>query len=343
MTVEKVKIAIIGLGRIARTHIDAIEHFPELCELTAVVDIKEDLAKSYGEEFNVPYYTSVEKCLEDPNVDAVVICLQHDLHEPISVQASNAGKHVLVEKVMATSVEEGLSMVEAAKNNNKKLMVAQSRRYFQAFHEARKHFHKIGKITNSLYNFTCFFDKDIAPQWWQSKEATGGLAYPMLGSHAIDITLWMLDDRDPVSVFASGVSNNPDFEGHDDITIIIGFNDGTQATCFLGTNNRYPKHEGHLIGKEGSIFWSQTGDHVGLIGTADTDLIVNGERIMTGESIPHNFAIQMKEFVDSIIEDREPLTSGEKIITQLRIIEAAQRSAVEKRVIMLEDSFTTVK
>ena len=63
---------------------------------------------------------------------------------------------------------------------------------------------------------------------------------------------------------------------------------------------------------------------------------------MSGASEPHNFAIQMKEFVDSVIEDREPLTSGEKIITQLKIIEAAQKSAVEKRVIMLEDSLTPV-
>ena len=342
MSLNKVKIAIIGLGRIARTHIDSIEHWPELCELTAVVDIKEDIAKAYSEEFNVPYYTSVEDCLADPNVDAVVICLRHDLHEPVSVQASNAGKHVLVEKVMATSVEDGISMVNAAKKNNKKLMVAQSRRYFQAFHVAKKQLDKIGKVTNSLYNFTCYFDKEVAPPWWQSKEATGGLAYPMLGSHAIDITLWMMDDREPVSVLAQGTSNNPDFEGDDDLTIIIGFNDGTQATCFLGINNSYPIHEGNIIGKKGTIKWSQTGDHVGLIGTADTDLYINGELIMSGASEPHNFAIQMKEFVDSVIEDREPLTSGEKIITQLKIIEAAQKSAVEKRVIMLEDSLTPV-
>ncbi|MCM3653421.1 Gfo/Idh/MocA family oxidoreductase [Metabacillus litoralis] len=125
--------------------------------------MNEDLAKSYSEEFNVPYYTSVEESLKDRNIDAVIICLPHNLHEPISVQASNTGKHVLVEKVMATSVAEGLSMVDAAKKNNSKLMVAQSRRYFQEFHEARKYFDKIGKITNSPYNFTCYFDKNVAP------------------------------------------------------------------------------------------------------------------------------------------------------------------------------------
>ena len=61
MSLNKVKIAIIGLGRIAETHIDSINHWPELCELTAVVDIKEELAKSYSQKYNVPYYTSVEE------------------------------------------------------------------------------------------------------------------------------------------------------------------------------------------------------------------------------------------------------------------------------------------
>ena len=68
----------------------------------------------------------VKESLKDPNIDAVVICFPHNLHEPILVQASNAGKHVLVEKVMATSVAEGQSMVNAAKENNRKLMVARS-------------------------------------------------------------------------------------------------------------------------------------------------------------------------------------------------------------------------
>lgn len=63
---------------------------------------------------------------------------------------------------------------------------------------------------------------------------------------------------------------------------------------------------------------------------------------MLGESNPHNFVIQMKEFIASIIQDRESLTSGEKIIIQLKIIEAAQKSAVEKQVILLDESMTVV-
>lgn len=72
-----------------------------------------------------------------------------------------------------------------------------------------------------------------------------------------------------------------------------------------------------LNGRDGSIYRSQSGEHVGLIGTAD---------ILLTLIIFCNFAIQMKEFVNSIIEDEEPLKFGEKIIIQLKIIEATQKS-----------------
>lgn len=333
---SKVRIAVIGLGRISRTHIDGIQSWPEHCELAAVVDMQEHLAKSYSEEYGVKYYTSTDEAFQDPDIDAVVICLPHHLHEKITTQACAAGKHVLVEKVMANSVAEGEAMVEAAENNGVKLMVAQSRRFFLALQEARKQRAHIGRITNMLYTFACYFDVNTAPVWWRSKKATGGLVYPMLGSHSIDFTLWMLDDRRPVSVFAQGASSNPDFEGDDDVTIIIGFDDGTHATNFLSINNKQSRHEGLMIGTEGSIYFTQAGDHIGFIGTAETDLYVNGELIMTGEPLPHNFAVQMKEFVDSIRENRQPVASGKEILLQLKLIEAAQRSAEEKRVILLD-------
>lgn len=335
---SKVRVAIIGLGRISRTHIDAIQYWPDLCELAAVIDTQEQLALSFSKEYGVPYYTSVDEAFKDPGIDAVVICLPHFLHREIAVKAAEAGKHVLVEKVMANSVPEGQAMVDAAERNGVNLMVAQSRRFFIALQEARKQREKIGKITNLLYTFVCHFDVNTAPVWWRSKKATGGLVYPMQGSHSIDFTLWMLNDRRPVSVFAQGASNNPDFEGDDDVTIVIGFDDGTHATSFLSINNKPSRHEGLMIGKEGSIYFSQTGDHVGLVGTAETDLYINGELIMSGEPLPHNFAVQMKEFVDSIRENREPVASGKEIMLQLKIIEAAMRSAEEKRVIMLDEA-----
>ncbi|KTG12235.1 Gfo/Idh/MocA family protein [Haloferax profundi] len=333
-----VGIAVVGLGRIARSHIDGIRQWPEQCELTAVVDIQKERAQSFSDEYDVPYYTQVEDAFNDPEIDAVVICVPHNLHSRLAIDAAEAGKHILVEKVMATSLDEGKAMVMAAEDNGVNLMVGQSRRFFPSLIEARDRRTEIGNQLNLLYSFACHFDVDTAPDWWQSKEKTGGLVYPMLGSHSIDYTLWMLDDREPVSVYAEGTSNNEDFEGDDDVTLVIRFDDDTHATNFLSINNSPVVHSGLVVGEKGSITWSQTGDHSGdLVGVATTDLKINGEPVTVDSGGKHNFALQMREFAESIIEQRSPEASGEEILTQLQILEAAKQSAEKSREVKLSE------
>ncbi|WP_435181370.1 Gfo/Idh/MocA family protein [Halorussus sp. AFM4] len=333
---SRTTIAVVGLGRIARSHIDGILQWPDRCELGAVVDVDENRARAFATEFDVPYHTATEEVYANPEIDAVVICVPHHLHAPLTVEACEAGKHVLVEKVMARSVSEGREMVEAADENDVNLMVGQSRRFFPALRQAYERRREIGEAVNLLYTFTPYFDVDVAPDWWQSAEKTGGLVYPMLGSHSIDYTLWMLGEKDPVAVYAEGGSNNPDFEGHDDVTVLIRFDDGTHATNFLSINNPDPVHEGLVIGTDGSIDWEQTGDHAGeLVGVASTEMSLNGNPVEVDDDLPHNFALQMREFVDSIRAGRNPNPSGEEILTQLSIIEAAKQSAEEDRLVGL--------
>lgn len=328
-------IGVVGLGRIARSHIDGIRQSPDRYELGAVVDIREERARTFSEEYDVPYYTSTDEAYADSDIEAVVVCVPHHLHAPLTIEACEAGKHVLVEKVMARSVSEGEEMVEAANENDVNLMVGQSRRFFPALREAYERRTGIGDVTNLLYTFTPYFDVDVAPDWWQSEEKTGGLVYPMLGAHSIDYTLWMLEDKEPVAVYAEGASNNPEFEGHDDVTLLIRFDDGTHATNFLSINDPDPEHRGTIIGEAGSIHWDQTGDHAGeLVGVASTDLTINGNTVEV-DTDTHNFAHQMREFVESIQENRDPEPSGAEVLTQLSIIEAAKRSAEEDRIVEL--------
>ncbi len=333
---KKVNIAVIGLGRISRTHIDGIKRWPELTNLAAVVDVQETVAKLFSEEFKVPYFTSVEAALKEPSIDAVVLCLPHFLHEPVTVQACNAGKHVLVEKTMANTYSEGQSMVAAAKKNGVNLMVGQSQRWFNAVQEAKRRLPQIGKILNLHYTW-CVFINSVAkpPSWWKLQKDTGGLIHSLIGSHSIDFTLFMIDDRKPISVYAQGAANNPNFEGDSDATIIIGFDDGTHATNLMSQNSRIPKHDCLIIGSQGTMFLNHTGDWVGLLGTAATALYINEKLEMDGDQDPHNFAVQMKEFIDSILEGRKPVPSGEDILPQLKIIEAVRQSAEEKKVISL--------
>lgn len=331
----KIGIAVIGLGRIGLSHIDAIQKNSNTCRLAAVVDANENLAVSVGRKYGVPHATTVADVLKDDSVQAVVVCLPHQAHAPVTIQAAGHGRHVLVEKVMATTLTDAAAMVNAAQANDVKLMVGQSRRFIAPIRTAKARIGEIGKIMGVLYNFACFFDIDSAPAWWRSKEATGGLVYPMLGSHSIDFGLWICSDREPISVYASGSSNNPDFEGDDTATVVVNFDDGTNATSYLTINNRPSRHECLIVGTEGSIYFTHASDHEGMIGVPSTDLFLNGHSIPETPSDPHCFTAQMAEFARAIQEGRAPEASGAEILTQMKILHAAQISSDEGRVITI--------
>lgn len=330
---EKVRIAIIGLGRVSNSHIDAINHWPELCDLKAVVDAQKDLAETAGNKHNVSYFTSVEELIDSNLVDAAIVCLPHHMHRDIANLLMDSGIHILVEKVMATSVEEGISMVSTAEKNNVNLMVGQSRRFFEGSIEAKKRLKELGQISNLLYTLACYFDENSAPKWWKNKGHTGGLVYTMQGSHSIDFTLWIMEGKKPISVYATGISTNNLFEGHDEASITIKFDDGSLATNILSINTNPIIHDCLIVGEKGSMVFKQGVGNTDLVGVEGTQLLFNGEMIQDGISEPHNFANQMKEFAASIIENRKPIASGEEVLTQLKIISAAQLSSEKGQVV----------
>jgi predicted dehydrogenase len=149
---DKVGVAIVGLGRIARTHISGIQLNPDTTRLVAVVDIDETLAKSTAAAYDTKFYTSVEAALTDPEIEAIVICLPHHLHKPVSLQVMEAGRHVLTEKPMSTNLEDAKTMVEKAEQKEVVLMTGQCFRFISASLEAKLRMKKeIGEPFNMVY------------------------------------------------------------------------------------------------------------------------------------------------------------------------------------------------
>ena len=121
MEAAKIGLAMIGCGQIARAHLRAIEENPH-AKLTAAMDVIEERAIETAEKYDARAYTSVEDALNDANVDAVVLPLPHHLHHPVTIQAAEAGKHILVEKPMALNLDEARQMVDAAESAGVKLI-----------------------------------------------------------------------------------------------------------------------------------------------------------------------------------------------------------------------------
>ncbi|MEE8326397.1 MAG: Gfo/Idh/MocA family oxidoreductase, partial [candidate division NC10 bacterium] len=107
-------VAVVGVGRIGKTHLDAIRLNPDTTRLVAVVDEDESRARSAAEESNTRFYTSVEAALDDRDIQAMVVCLPNYLHRPVGLQIMESGRHVLMDKPMAMNLAEGEEMVGKA-------------------------------------------------------------------------------------------------------------------------------------------------------------------------------------------------------------------------------------
>lgn len=323
---EKVKIAMIGGGRIGASHIQAMLKLKDSIEVGGIIDLNTQVADKMAKEYNIPAFYSVEDALKDKSIDAFIIGLPHFLHFPVGKQILEAKRHVLMEKPLGITLEEVEKLIQIANENAVVLMSGQSRRYYTAIQEAKRLLTEIDGPTNMLYNFAPIFTKESAPPWWQEEKKTGGLVLGMLGSHTIDLTLWMFEGKKPIRLYCETRSISEVFEGDDAASIIIKFDDGTMATNYMSISNNPIKHECLIEGRKGSIFFSHHGDHEGTVGAASTKLYVNGSQRDTSDE-PDCFTVQIKEFADSILEKRPPLTSAENVYSTYLLIEAAKESA----------------
>ena len=325
---SKVKVAMIGGGRIGASHIEGILNSADYAEVGGIVDVNKEIADQVAEKYQIPRFYSIEEALKDESIDAFVIGLPHNLHYPVGKQLLKARKHVLMEKPLAITLNEVESLIQIARENNVTLMSGQSRRYYVAVQEAKNCLKEIEGPTNMLYNFAPIFTKESAPPWWQEEKKTGGLVLGMIGSHTIDLTLWMFEGKKPVRIYCETRRISDVFEGDDAASLIITFDDGTIATNYMSISNDPYRHECLIEGRKGSIYFSHFGDHIGTIGVSSTDLFVNGEKRETKEE-PDCFTVQMSEFTESILKNRQPLTSGENVYLTYLLIEAAKLSAKE--------------
>ena len=126
---KKIKIGIIGTGNISRSHFKGYSSNPNV-EIYALCDIHEGRLKTAGKEFGVErLYTNLDEMLALPELDAVSVTTWNSEHASCAIKALNAGKHVLCEKPMATTVEDAIAMKEAAEKNGKLLMIGFVRRH----------------------------------------------------------------------------------------------------------------------------------------------------------------------------------------------------------------------
>lgn len=330
----KMCIGMVGCGQIMPSTAKGIlasQH----CIIDAVMDIDADAAKEKGEMYAVPYYTDLWEFLARPEMDIVYIAVPHALHVPIGIEAARAGKHVIVEKPMATAVEDAKMLVAECREAGVKLTQAMGMRYGATT-----------KLTHDLIqagaigDFTSYLVRSIgmkdAKYWsngvfgqakrscWRAyKGMAGGGILVMNAVHNLD-ALYYMTGATPVEVMAMGGNYSSRSALEDSMSLLIRFREhdsyGVCQAMSAAHGASHTDNSTFIYGTKGTIRFAGKG--IELFTTFpglgyETDKWVS----ITPDPLPDSRTMLVDGFAEAILEDKEPFITGEQgvMITELML------------------------
>ncbi|MBS7007973.1 Gfo/Idh/MocA family protein [Anaerostipes sp.] len=202
---EMLKLGIIGTGGICNNkHIPSLAKVADQVEIAALCDLDEEKAKATKEQhgiINAKVYTDYKELLADPSIDIVHVCTPNVAHCQITVDAFEAGKHVLCEKPMAATSADAQKMIDAWKRSGKKFTVGYQNR-FRPDVQVLKNSCDAGELGDIYYGEANAIRRKAVPTWgvFPDKSKQGGGPLIDIGTHALDITLWCMNNYDVDSV-----------------------------------------------------------------------------------------------------------------------------------------------
>ena len=203
----KIGVGIIGFGGIAKgAHMPGYKKLPDICEVVAASDIlPERLAEAKGERFGIAHtFENYHELLAMPEVDVVSICTPNGVHAQATVDALNAGKHVLCEKPMAMNAAQCKLMIEAARATGNKLQIGYNMRFGQGA-QCLKRATRAGEFGELYYARAKAIRRRQVPASLNfiDKTRSGGGPLIDIGVHITDMTLWLMGHPKPVTALGA--------------------------------------------------------------------------------------------------------------------------------------------
>ena len=231
---DPLRIGIVGAGGIAqRNASDAAKS--GFATIAGVFDTNHQAARTMAKTLSAPVFASYDDLLKDPSVEAVLLSVPHHLHKPMTVDAANHGKHVLVEKPMANSIAEAEEMIAACEKNNVLLTVNYSFRYLEKIRKAKELIVEgaLGDITGVQIISHQFKDRgywqgarsNSPDDWRSSKEKCGGGFLIMNVCHIIDY-IYYLTDLKASRIYSEYATLNTPAEVEDIISVSFKLENG---------------------------------------------------------------------------------------------------------------------
>jgi predicted dehydrogenase len=259
-----VKVSLIGCGEIAPDNAAGLRASSS-CELGPVMDLNEEASGSLAREFDVASTTSLDEILEDDSVDAVVIAVPHHLHADVTIRAAEAGKHVIVEKPLATSLADADAMIEACGRAGVALSVLFSYRYEPIVMRAKQLIDDgaVGTVTGTHIQFMTEkpvrywaqgYKGRVQSDWRGSWAQAGGGVLMMNVCHMLDYFAF-ITGLEPARIYSTYSTEFSPVEVEDSISVTIGYAGGAIGSVHassLARGERWRSEE-RIWGTHGSM------------------------------------------------------------------------------------------
>lgn len=321
---KKVKLAIVGCGFISDVHEKAFKDLKDKIEVVGCCDIIIERAQKMAEMLGVSRAVEDYRDLFDV-ADAFLLALPHDLHHPIGMDCMDHGKHVLMEKPLALSEQECMDLIRCAEKNNVKLMVA----YIMRYHPMVEKLKEIidAKTYGELFHMSIWTEQYTyyEDEWTTSAARLGGGQFFSHGCHYVDLLLWYMGE--PLKGAHMGTNLcTPWMEMEGTSNAIFEFEGGRTAYHFgtwgaKGTRHSYAIHAFFADGmvecclNEGKMYLHKTENLTKYFEKSDQEIL-----IFECAPTSHLPVYELGHFADCILEDKQPLTSGQTTLQGHRVI-----------------------
>lgn len=339
---KKIRISLVGCGRISDNHFKAVQALGDRFEWVAVCDVDPLKTERASKLTGATPYISMNRMLESETVDVVSICTPSGLHVEHGIMAARYGKHIITEKPMATSLADADRLIQSCEEAGVRLFVVKQNRLNSTLQMVKKAIEqgRFGKIYMAAVNVfwqrpQSYYD-DAA---WRGTWAFDGGAFMNQASHYVDMLEWLIGDVR--SVFAMTDTMGRKIEAEDTGSAVMRFNNGAIGNMNV-TMLTYPKNlEGSLtiLGENGTVVVG--GTSVNRIETwefADQrpeDSLIDSVNYNPPTVYGFGHAGYYLNVAQVLQERALPLTDGKEGRKSLELLEAIYRSAKEHREVSL--------
>ncbi len=314
---KKLGTAVIGTGFWGKNHARVYREL-ESTELVAVCDVNRERAKAVADQFGVKAYTSSSRMLKNKEIEAVSVCTWSTKLAKEALKALRAGKHVLVEKPMATHTNQAEKLLEAAEKNGLHLTVGFLMRFIPGLQHIRE-----AVENKKLGELVCATAKRVS-QWPERIGDVGVVKDTAI--HDIDVMRY-ISSEDPMSVYAkTGSMRHRKFEDY--AQIMLTFEDGKSA--FIESNWITP-YKTRILTVTGS-------EAIMRLDYITQELWIEDAKENLQPRFPWQepLKLELQHFADCILEKKKPVVTGVDGLRALKIAEAALKSSAKNRAIKLQ-------